>query len=127
MERSKQGGQFARGFVAGNALELGLELGKTGLVDGGSVHTAGVLVADLLFVGRAGSRDGRRLFENLAKMLAIELGKLGEAAVRGLVGGEGIAGKPTIATVAVEILAGIDGVVDQCGVKNTQLRAALGP
>jgi hypothetical protein len=54
-----------------------------------------------------------RLLQNLFQMKSIELEELGEAAVGGLVGREGIALEPVIAAELVEVFTGIYRGVDQ--------------
>ena len=62
------------------------------------------------------------LFENLPQVQAVQFVQLGEAAVRRLVRRQRIALEPAIAAVAVEVFAGIDGLVDQRSIEDTQLR-----
>jgi len=54
---------------------------------------------------------------------AIQLIELSEAAVGGLIGGQRIALEPAVATVAIEVVAGIDGLVDERRIEDAQLRS----
>ncbi len=58
-------------------------------------------------------------------MELIELVELGEAAVAGLVGWKRILLEPAVATEFVEVVAWVDGFVDECGVKDAQFRRGL--
>ena len=98
---------------------------RPSLLIAGGVHATCVLVADLLLVGRAIGIGLGGVFENLFQMQAIEFKELGEAAVRGLVGRQRIALEPAVATEAIEVFAGVDGLVDQRGIEDAQLMCGL--
>jgi hypothetical protein len=51
----------------------------------------------------------------------VELIELSEAAIRGLIGRQGIALEPAIAAVLVEVIAGVDGLVDEGWVEYAEL------
>jgi len=123
----KQRGKLGGGGKGGDAVKLGLEGRNAELVDGGRVHATGVLVADLLFVGAtrvfvagpAGCGRGG-LLQNLPQVEAVEFMEFGKAAVGGLVRRQGIALEPAIATVAVEVVTGVDGFVDERRVEDAE-------
>ena len=106
----------------GDAVQLRLERRDAQLVDCGRVHARGVLVADFLLVRAARGRGRGGLLQYLPEVQAIQLKKLGEAAVGGLIGGQRIALEPAIAAVLVKVVAGVHGLVDQGGIEDAQLR-----
>ena len=54
-------------------------------------------------------------------MQAVQLVELGEAAIGGLVGGERVAFEPAVAAVTVEVVAGIDRLVDERWIEDAQV------
>ena len=109
------------GLEGGDAVQLRLERRDAQLVDRGRVHAARVFVANFLFVGGARGRGRGGLLENLLQVQAVELKELGEAAVGCLVRGQRVALEPAVATELVEVVAGVDGLVDERRVEHAQL------
>ncbi len=122
MQVRQQRGQIGSGLDRVNAVQFRLQRGNAQLVHGGRVHATGILIADFLLVCRArgGGRGG--IFQNLPQVQPVQLGELREAAINRLVGGQWIALEPAVATVAVKVLAGVNGFVDEAGIEDAQFR-----
>ncbi len=73
VQMRQQRGQLRRRFERGNAVQFRLERRQPQLVHGRRVHATGVVVADLLLIGRARGRGRGCLFENLLQMQAVQL------------------------------------------------------
>src|SRR6185437_1731647 len=93
-----------------NGLEVGLQWLGAELVEDLGVHAGSEVIAVLLLERAPGSIRSRD--EVLVEEIVVIVGKFGETAPRGAVGGDGIVLVPTAAGVLEEVLAGIGGLVD---------------
>ena len=104
--RSATGRQLRDVPQRGDLLDVGLERRGALLFDGGFVHAAGVVVADLLRGGVA--VPGGRL-EHAAQHLAVAVLELVESAPSRLIGRNRVVRDPAAARELVEVAAGING------------------
>ena len=113
VEVRQQRGQLRRRLQHGNAVQLRLQRRKSQPVYRGSVHATRVLIADLLFISGARGRGHRCIFKNLLQAQPVQLSQFGVAAVVSLIGRQRIALEPAVATVAIKVVAGVHGLIDQ--------------
>ena len=82
------------------------------MLDGGLIHVGAVEVGDAAEVGVGRGIGLRGLGDDGGDLLVGAVGEDGEVADRDAVGGDGGAVDPGAVGVEVEVVAGVDGVVD---------------
>ena len=107
-------------------LEEGLKRTQAGGIDGGGIGAGGVEVAGELGGGTGGlSGPSRELFQDETKLVFVAFGGFEAAAPLAHGGGDGVRGAPGAVRELVEVIAGLDGVVDVAGFDAVQ-RGLLG-
>ena len=124
-----QMGDFERDFFLGlegrNAVQFRLQRLQTSRFDPAFVHTSRPIVADLLLHGAAIRIVLATRFQSLAQYVLIPQFQAASGAPVNLVGRNRIGGDPFVAGVLVEVVTGIQALVDQIGSKCSSLGAAV--